>query len=99
MEESNRLSQEDSQAKPFDASANKSKSKKREKKGSSPKKSDSQEVLLKLPGGFEYKAPSKKQRIIIASVVLSLNVLLLVAVGLYFYVPWFKEFIYNVGRN
>jgi len=97
MEESNRLSQEDSRAKKFEASSNKPKPLKSKKNSKS--SSDSQEVLLKLPGGFEYKAPGKRQRVIVASIVLSLNALLLVAVGLYFYVPAFKEFIYNVGRS
>ena len=60
--------------------------------------SDGREVLLRLPGGFEYKAPGKKQRVILGSVVVGLNMLLLIAVGLYFYVPVFKDFIYNLGR-
>ena len=59
--------------------------------------SDSQEVLIKV-GGFEYKTPTKKTRIFIASLVIGLNLLLVIAVLLYFYNPWFKDFIYNVGR-
>jgi len=92
MDESKGLSKEDTKLKSFNSTKNKGKSK-NEKNVSS-----GQEVLLKLPGGFEYKAPGKRQRIIIASIVLGLNVLLLVAVGLYFYLPGFKEIIYNIGR-
>ena len=77
-------------------------SKKSAKTTSSKFKSESnesgEEVLLKLPGGFKYKMPSKRQRIIVASLVIGLNMLLLAAVGLYFYVPAFKVFIYNIGR-
>ena len=61
--------------------------------------SDSREVLLKLPGGFKYKLPGKQQRVGLASVVLGLNVVLLVAVILYFYSPTFHDFIFTVGRK
>ncbi len=71
--------------------------KKNEKKFES--QSENQEVLLKLPGGFQYKMPGKRQRIIVGSIVIGLNVLLLVAVVLYFYSPTFQEFIFNVGRD
>ncbi|ABX09303.1 hypothetical protein [Prochlorococcus marinus] len=57
-----------------------------------------EDVLLRIPGVLEYKVPSKKTRIILGALVLALNMLLLVAVGLYFYVPGFKDFIYNIGR-
>ena len=60
--------------------------------------SSNQEVLLKV-GGFEYKAPGRRQRIIIGSIVIGLNLLLVLATAAYFYIPAFKEFIYNVGRN
>ena len=56
------------------------------------------EVLLKLPGGFKYKTPGKKQRIIVASLVIALNLVFLILALLYLYNPAFKEFIYNVGR-
>ncbi len=58
-----------------------------------------QEVLLSLPGGFKYKLPGKRQRVIVGSLVLGLNLLLVAAVALYFYSPAFQEFIYNVGRD
>ena len=74
------------------------KSKKTSSGEKNPSSIENQEVLLKLPGGFEYKMPGKRQRIIVASIVVGLNMLLLVAVGLYFYVPGFKDFIYNIGR-
>ncbi len=58
-----------------------------------------EEVLLNLPAGMKYKLPSRQQRIVVASIVIGLNTLLLIAVGLYFYNPAFKQFIYNVGRS
>ena len=57
-----------------------------------------QEVLIKV-GGLEYKTPSRKQRIVIGSIVIGLNLLLVIASVAYFYVPGFQEFIYNIGRN
>ncbi len=60
---------------------------------------DSQDVLLKLPGGFTYKLPGRRQRVVIASIVLGLNLLLLIAVILYFYNPAFQSFVFNVGRS
>ena len=56
------------------------------------------EVLLSLPGGLKYQLPGKRQRVILGSVVIGLNLLLVLAVALYFYVPGFKEFVYNYGR-
>ncbi len=50
-------------------------------------------------GGIKYRIPGKRQRIIVASIVLGLNLLLLLAVVLYFKNPEFREFIYNVGRE
>ena len=101
MQESKQASQGDSKSeksgeKNLKAKANKSGKPFSTSKGESTK--SNQEVLLKLPGGFEYKMPGKKQRIIVASLVVGLNMLLLVAVGLYFYVPGFKDFIYHLGR-
>ena len=49
-------------------------------------------------GGFKYKLPDKKQRVVVASIVLGLNLLLIVAVGLYFTNLDFQHFIINVGR-
>ena len=60
---------------------------------------EDEEVLLKLPGGFKYKMPGKRQRVFIGSIVLGLNFLLILAVILYFYSPAFKDFIYTVGRG
>ena len=50
-------------------------------------------------GGIKYKLPGKRQRIIVASVVLGLNILLVLAVILYFKNPDFQDFIYHVGRD
>ncbi len=61
--------------------------------------SKEEEVLLNLPAGLKYKMPGKRQRVIIGSLVMGLNLILLIVVGLYFYAPGFKEFIYNVGRT
>ncbi len=57
-----------------------------------------QEVLIKV-GGLEYKTPSRRQRIVIGSIVIGLNLLLVLATVAYFNVPGFQEFIYNIGRN
>ena len=60
--------------------------------------SSNEEVLIKV-GGFEYKTPGRRQRVIIGSIVIGLNLLLVIASVAYFYIPSFQEFIYNVGRN
>ncbi|KGG11959.1 MULTISPECIES: hypothetical protein [Prochlorococcus] len=101
MDETKSASSGDAMSKSPKSIAPNSKSKKAKnsfKKSSPQEESSKQEVLLKLPGGFEYKMPGKRQRIVVASLVVGLNMLLLIAVALYFYVPQFKEFIYNVGR-
>ncbi len=75
------------------------------KKGSS-KNSKKRKFQSQEPGideysvaGLKYKLPGKRQRIIVASVVIALNILLLVAALLYFYNPAFHQFIYSVGRG
>ena len=65
-------------------------------KKSSPKDPD---VLVNLPAGLKYKVPGKRQRVIIGSIVIGLNVLLVITVLLYFYSPSFQDFIYNFGRS
>ena len=64
------------------------------------KKSDPKEpdVLVNLPAGLKYKVPGKRQRVIIGSIVIGLNVLLVISVLVYFYNPAFQEFVYNFGR-
>ena len=64
-------------------------------KKSSPKDPD---VLVNLPAGLKYKVPGKRQRVIIGSIVIGLNVLLVISVLVYFYNPAFQEFVYNFGR-
>ena len=61
--------------------------------------SEDKEVLLSLPAGLKYKLPGKQQRIIIGSIVVGLNLLLVIAVIVYFYSPDFQSFIYNLGRQ
>ena len=56
------------------------------------------DVVVNLPGGLKYKLPGKRQRVLIGSIVVGLNVLLVISVILYFYSPAFQDFIYNVGR-
>ncbi len=70
-------------------------------KGSKFKKSSSNDpdVLVNLPAGLKYKVPGKRQRVIIGSIVIGLNVLLVISVLVYFYNPSFQDFIYNFGRN
>ena len=79
--------------------SNKSKNKKEGKKAKTSQNSGSGEVLLELPGGFKYKLPGKKQRIAVGAVVLGLNILFLLAVLAFFYIPNFHAFIYNFGRS
>ena len=62
----------------------------------SPKDPD---VLVNLPAGLKYKVPGKRQRVIIGSIVIGLNVLLVISVLVYFYSPTFQEFVYNFGRG
>ena len=56
------------------------------------------DVLVNLPAGMKYKVPGKRQRVIIGSIVIGLNVLLVLSVLVYFYNPAFQEFVYNFGR-
>ena len=70
-------------------------------KGNKFKKSSPQDpdVLVNLPAGLKYKVPGKRQRVIIGSIVIGLNVLLVISVLVYFYNPSFQDFIYNFGRS
>ena len=61
--------------------------------------SNDPDVLVNLPAGMKYKVPGKRQRVIIGSIVIGLNVLLVVSVLVYFYNPSFQEFVYNFGRE
>ena len=56
------------------------------------------EVLFTLPTGFKYRLPGKRQRMAVGLIVVGLNILLVMAVLAYFYIPGFQEFIYTVGR-
>ena len=76
----------------------KEKSEKTKKRLNSNDKKPDGEVLLSLPGGFKYQIPGKRQRMILGSVVIGLNVLLVLAVAVYFYSPAFQSFVYNFGR-
>tara|TARA_Y100001968_G_C19185022_1_gene632332 strand:- start:356 stop:631 length:276 start_codon:yes stop_codon:yes gene_type:complete len=57
------------------------------------------DVLVNLPAGLKYKVPGKRQRVIIGSIVIGLNVLLVISVLVYFYNPSFQDFVYNFGRS
>ncbi len=61
--------------------------------------SNDPDVVLNLPAGLKYKIPDKRQRVLVGSIVIGLNVLLVVSVILYFYSPAFQDFVYNVGRG
>ncbi len=61
--------------------------------------SNDPDVLVNLPAGMKYKVPGKRQRVIIGSIVIGLNVLLVISVLIYFYNPSFQEFVYNFGRG
>ena len=75
-----------------------SKSKKRNVTDNSTSSSSDREVLIKV-GGFEYKTPTKRTRVLLGGLVIGLNLLLVLATALYFYVPAFKDFVYNIGRS
>ncbi len=60
--------------------------------------SNDPDVLVNLPAGMKYKVPGKRQRVIIGSIVIGLNVLLVISVLVYFYNPSLQEFVYNFGR-
>ena len=60
--------------------------------------SNDQDVLVNLPAGMKYKVPGKRQRVLIGSIVIGLNVLLVIGVLVYFYNPAFQDFVYNFGR-
>ena len=61
--------------------------------------SNDPDVLVNLPAGMKYKVPGKRQRVIIGSIVIGLNVLLVISVLVYFYNPSFQDFVYNFGRG
>ena len=61
--------------------------------------SNDPDVLVNLPAGMKYKVPGKRQRVIIGSIVIGLNVLLVISVLVYFYSPSFQDFVYNFGRS
>ena len=61
--------------------------------------SNDPDVLVNLPAGLKYKVPGKRQRVIIGSIVIGLNVLLVISVLFYFYSPSFQDFVYNFGRS
>ena len=84
--------------KPFSLSDDKMGSKRNSAKSKSPSNSEDQEVLLNLPAGLKYRMPGKRQRVAIGSIVVGLNLLLLIAVILYFYSPAVQEFVFNFGR-
>tara|TARA_Y100001970_G_C13870634_1_gene668825 strand:+ start:146 stop:457 length:312 start_codon:yes stop_codon:yes gene_type:complete len=60
---------------------------------------DEGEVLLSLPGGLKYNLPGKRQRVLLGSIVVGLNIILVIAVIFYFYSPAFQDFVYNLGRE
>ncbi len=76
----------------------KQKSEKTQSRVNSTEKKQAGEVLLSLPGGFKYQLPGKRQRMILGSLVIGLNLLLVLAVVVYFYSPGFQSFVYNFGR-
>ncbi len=49
--------------------------------------------------GLKYKTPGRRQRIIVGSIVIGLNLILVIMALLYFNNPLFHDFIYHIGRN
>ena len=90
--------QEASQSKDPEIFLKSAKQKKAKANSKANSESDGREVLLKV-GGFEYKTPTKNTRVFLGALVIGLNLILVLAVALYFYNPGFQQFIYNVGRN
>ena len=86
----------------FDSGQDKLSSKKKRAAKKSKEKSKFKDTQVNLDeykvGGFTYKVPGKRQRVIVATVVLGLNALLALVVVLYFYNPSFKEFLFNIGK-
>ena len=60
--------------------------------------SEDQDVLLNLPAGMKYRMPGKRQRVLVGSIVLGLNIVFVLGVVLYFYSPAFQQFVYTFGR-
>ena len=84
---------------PFSRKAKSKSSQKKSETDSKFGKTVDEDVILNLPAGFKYKVPGRRQRVLIGSIVIGLNVILVISVLLYFYNPSFQDFIYNVGRN
>ena len=97
MNKNDQFSKETSQSKDPETFLKNAKGKKANTKFKSKSQSSNEEVLIKV-GGFEYKTPGRRQRIILGSIVLGLNVILVLAVALYFYSPAVQEFVFNFGR-
>ncbi len=98
MDKENSSSKESTKPKNPETFLRNSKGKKFNSQSKTNSSSSNQEVLIKV-GGFEYKTPGRKQRVIIGSIVIGLNLLLVIATLVYFNNPAFQQFIYNVGRN
>ena len=98
MEKKQSSSEETSQAKDPENFLRNAKVKKNNSTSKTISDSDNRDVLIKV-GGFEYKTPTKQTRVFLGSLVLGLNLILVLAVVAYFYIPAFHDFIYNVGRN
>ncbi len=90
--ESNSSKNSEPMSKGLQSSSSKDNKKKTNKKGGG-------ELLLKLPAGLEYRLPGKRQRVFLGATVVGLNLILVIAVIVYFYSPSFQEFVYNVGKN
>ena len=67
-------------------------------KAKSAPSNDQGEVLIKV-GGLEYREPGRRQRLVIASIFLGLNLLLVIAAIVFFYSPEFRDLVFNLGRN
>ena len=55
-------------------------------------------IFSRIPKSFTYTLPGQKQRLILGSIVIGLNLLLLGAIYLYFNNPAFKDFVFQIGR-
>ena len=84
--------------KPSQFSDEKKKPKMNSVKSNSSDNNKREEVLLNLPAGLKYRMPGKRQRVLIGSIVVGLNLVFVLGVIVYFYSPPFQQFVYNLGR-
>ncbi len=97
MDKNKQTSKEPSESRNPETFLKSANGKKVNSKSKTSSENSNEEVLISI-GGFKYRTPGRRQRIVIGSIVIGLNVLVVMATVAYFYIPGFHEYIYNVGR-